>query len=125
MLKGGWDYWANFAGLPRTTGVWFPTGFEQDYLSQTWYEVDGVYMPEALQFLSDWLNEGERYEKIPRLIPYAVLPLSMLLLTWRFLQAAIMIMRGEREMVIASHEAEDDIEAAAERAAGGRPAGGR
>ena len=31
MLKGSWDYWANFANLPATEGRWFPLGFEQDY----------------------------------------------------------------------------------------------
>ena len=28
LLKGSWDYWANFANLPQTTGRWFPTGFQ-------------------------------------------------------------------------------------------------
>jgi C4-dicarboxylate transporter DctQ subunit len=27
MLKGAWDYWANFANLPGTEGRWFPLGF--------------------------------------------------------------------------------------------------
>ena len=118
MLKGGWDYWSNFAGLPQTTGRWFPTGFETDFLSKTWYEVNDIDMPDALQFLSVWMNEGEAYEKIPRWIPYTILPLSMALLSWRFFQMARLLAIGEREMIIASHEAEDDIEEAAERAAG-------
>ena len=29
LLKGSWDYWANFANLPQTTGRWFPTGLEE------------------------------------------------------------------------------------------------
>ena len=29
LMKGAWDYWANFANLPQTTGRWFPTGFEE------------------------------------------------------------------------------------------------
>lgn len=119
MLKGGWDYWSNFAGLPRTEGRWFPTGFQDSYLSKTWYEVDSVEMPAFLQFLSDWMNEGERYEKMPRWIPYTILPLSMALLTYRFAQAAVRMIRGDLTMVIASHEAEDDIEEAAERATSG------
>lgn len=125
MLKGGWDYWSNFAGLPQTTGRWFPTGFETDFLSKTWYEVNDIAMPSFLQFLADWMNEGEAYEKIPRWIPYTVLPLSMALLTWRFFQTALMLIRGDREMIIASHEAEDDIEEAAERAAGQTGQGAR
>ena len=120
LLKGGWDYWANFAGLPQTTGRWFPTGLEESFLSKTWYEVNDIDMPAFLQFLSDWMNDGEAYEKIPRWIPYAVLPLSMALLLYRFIQATLALLSGEREMLIASHEAEDDISEAAERAAGGR-----
>lgn len=120
MLKGGWDYWANFAGLPQTTGRWFPTGFQTDFLSKTWYEVDDIDMPAFLQFLSDWMNDGEAYEKLPRWIPYTVLPLSMSLLVYRLLQAGLALLRGDRDMIIASHEAEDDIEEAAARAAGGK-----
>ncbi|WP_347851712.1 TRAP transporter small permease, partial [Planktomarina sp.] len=41
LMKGAWDYWANFANLPQTTGRWFPTGFEE--MKRTsyrgWYEV--------------------------------------------------------------------------------------
>ena len=29
MMKGSWDYWANFANLPATEGRWFPTGLEE------------------------------------------------------------------------------------------------
>jgi C4-dicarboxylate transporter DctQ subunit len=54
-----------------------------------------------------WLNEGEAYEKIPRMIPYLALPLGMGLLTIRFLQVAIKIVKGETDIIIASHEAED------------------
>ncbi|MBX2856940.1 MAG: TRAP transporter small permease [Rhodobacteraceae bacterium] len=118
LLKGSWDYWSNFAGLPQTTGRWFPLGFEASFLSKTWYEVNDIPMPAFLQFLSDWMNEGEAYEKLPRWIPYTILPLSMVLLVWRFVQAALALLVGRRGMLIASHEAEDEIEAAAERAAG-------
>ena len=73
-------------------------------------------MPDFLQFLAVWFNDGELYEKIPRFIPYAVLPLSMALLTWRLLQAGWSIVKGERDSIIASHEAEEltpDVEASA------------
>lgn len=118
LLKGGWDYWANFAGLPQTTGRWLPTGFEESFLSKSWYEVDDVDMPAFLQFFADWMNDGEAYEKMPRFMPYFVLPLSMVLLVYRILQAGLRLLRGEQDMIIASHEAEDDIEEAAKRAAG-------
>lgn len=90
LLKGAWDYWYPFA------------------TKRAFLETDDVPMPEFLQFLADWLNEGERYEKLPRFIPYFVLPLSMALMTFRFVQVAWRIVRGEVDMIIASHEAEID-----------------
>ncbi len=95
LLKGSWDYWWKFA----TTA--------------SFLEVNDVPMPGFLQFLSDWMNEGERYEKIPRFIPYAVLPFGMALLTLRFLQAGWRVWRGEQDLIIASHEAEDMVAEAA------------
>lgn len=89
LLKGSWDYWYPFA------------------TKRAFYETDDVPMPEFLQFLSGWLNEGERYEKLPRFIPYFVLPLGMLLLTVRFFQAARDIITGKIDTVIASHEVEE------------------
>ena len=55
-------------------------------------------------------NDGEAYEKLPRMIPYAVLPISMALLTWRFLQAGLRIFHGDVSTLIASHEAEEALE---------------
>lgn len=92
LLKGSWDYWSPFIG------------------KRAFLETNDVPMPGFLQFLADWLNDGERYEKIPRFIPYAVLPLSMTLLTWRFLQVGWRILTDQQELVIAGHEAEDLLE---------------
>ena len=72
-------------------------------------EVNDVPMPQFLQFLADWFNEGEAYEKMPRFIPYAALPVGMALLTWRFVEAGWRIARGDQVMVIASHEAEEKL----------------
>lgn len=91
MLKGAWDYWSPFVG------------------PQAFYETDDVPMPFFLQFFADWLNDGERYEKLPRFIPYAVLPLSMALLLYRLLQATWRIAMGRDDMLIVSHEVEDQI----------------
>lgn len=110
LLKGGWDYWANFANLPQTTGKWFPTGIESDYLSKGWYEVNDIAMPDWLQWVGQVMNEGDRYEKIPRFIPYAILPLSMALLLLRCVQAAIAIWRGVQDRLIASHEVEEMVD---------------
>ena len=66
-----------------------------------------------LRFFEGWLNEGESYEKLPRFIPYFVLPLGMALLTYRFLQVAWRILTGRTELIIAGHEAEELLEDAA------------
>ena len=110
MLKGSWDYWANFANLPATEGRWFPLGFEENYRDKGWYEVNDIPMPYVLSWMEGVFNEGEEYEKIPRLIPYLVLPLSMFLIFFRFLQAGIAIYKGDQDRLIANHEAEGDID---------------
>ena len=89
LLKGSWDYWYPFI------------------TTRAFLETEDVPMPAFLQFLADALNEGERYEKMPRFIPYAILPISMALLTYRYLQVAWRIIKGDVDMIIASHEAED------------------
>ena len=66
-------------------------------------------------FLETWFNDGEHYEKMPRLVPYMVLPLSMGLLMFRFVQAFVRLLRGEIDSLIVSHEAEDAVEEAANR----------
>ena len=110
MLKGSWDYWANFANLPATEGKWFPLGFEENYRDKGWYEVNDIPMPYLLSWMEGVFNDGEEYEKIPRLIPYLVLPLSMFLILFRFLQAGIAIYKGDQDRLIANHEAEGDID---------------
>ena len=92
LLVGSWNYWYPFA------------------TSRAFLETEDIPMPEMLQFMSDWLNEGERYEKIPRMIPYLALPLGLALLTLRFLQLGWKILKGETDSLIASHEAEDAME---------------
>ncbi len=87
LLIGSWEYWYPFA------------------TKRAFLEVNDIPMPGFLQFLADWFNEGEEYEKMPRFIPYAALPIGMTLLTWRFVQAGIAIARGTQTTVIASHEA--------------------
>ena len=104
LLKGAWDYWAVFADLPPTSGRWFPAGFDTSARSRSFYEVQDVPMIGALRFLEDLINHGERYEKIPKAVPYIVLPVATLLLTLRFGQAAMRILRGEADRLVASHE---------------------
>ena len=92
LLIGSWNYWWPFAS------------------SRAFYEVNDIPMPGFLQFLADWLNEGERYEKMPRFIPYLVLPLSMALLNLRIVQVALRVWRGEQDLIVESHEVEEVYE---------------
>lgn len=92
LLIGSWNYWYPFA------------------TEQAWLETEDIPMPEMFMFLADWINEGERYEKIPRLIPYLALPLGMALLTFRFLQLGWDILTGKVDKIIAGHEVEDELD---------------
>lgn len=94
LLIGSWNYWYPFA------------------TERAWLETEDIPMPEIFMFLADWINEGEPYEKIPRLIPYLALPLGMALLTFRFLQLAWRVINGELDKIIASHEVEDELQEA-------------
>ncbi len=95
LLIGSWNYWYPFIS------------------DRAWLETEDIPMPELFMFLADIFNEGEAYEKIPRFIPYAALPLGLALITFRFLQLAWQIATGKLDKIIASHEVEDDLEAAA------------
>ena len=92
LLIGSWEYWYPFV------------------TKRAFLETDDVPMPEFLQFLANWVNEGERYEKMPRFIPYFILPLSMALLTYRLLQATWRVFAGQSDSLIASHETEQVVE---------------
>ncbi|WP_291731946.1 TRAP transporter small permease [Leisingera sp. F5] len=111
LLKGAYDYWAVFADLPPTSGRWFPTGFDMKARSQSFYEVQDVPMVAVFKFLEDLINYGDAYEKLPKVVPYVVLPVSMLLLVFRFIQAALQIARGDVDRLVASHEVEDELDA--------------
>jgi C4-dicarboxylate transporter, DctQ subunit len=111
MLKGAYDYWAVFADLPPTSGRWFPTGFDTSARSQSFYEVQDVPMVSWLRWLEGLINYGEAYEKLPKVVPYVMLPISMALLVFRFSQVAFQILRGEADRMVASHEVEDELEA--------------
>ena len=109
MLKGAWDYWANFANLPATDGRWFPLGFEDKFRGKGWYETNDIPMPEVFAWLKDVFNDGEAYEKIPRLIPYSIIPVAMALMLFRFIQAAVHIWTGKLDRLVASHEVEEEL----------------
>jgi C4-dicarboxylate transporter DctQ subunit len=89
MVYGAFEYWWPFA------------------TQRAWFEVNDIPMVFFPDLMAEAFNEGEAYEKMPRFIPYAALPIGMVLLTLRFLQAGWQIATGARENLIASHEAED------------------
>lgn len=109
MLKGAWDYWAPYAALDRTSGHWFPTGFEKTR-DQAWYETDQVPMLSMFKWLEPLINQGETYDKLPRVIPYFILPFGVALMVLRIAQATLRVIIGRQESLIVSHEAEDDVE---------------
>lgn len=92
LLVGSWNYWWPFAS------------------TRTFYQVNDIPMPGFLAFLGDLMNEGEAYDKLPRFIPYVVLPVSMLLLAVRFAQVGWRVWHGEQELIIESHEVEEIYE---------------
>jgi C4-dicarboxylate transporter DctQ subunit len=101
LLVGSWNYWAPFAALPMLDGT---------LKDQAWYEVNDVPMLDFLRFIEGPMNQGEAYEKLPRFIPYAALPIGLFLLTLRFVQVGWRVIAGEQDTIIASHEAEDLME---------------
>ena len=111
LMKGAWDYWANFANLPQTTGRWFPTGFEEMRRTsyRGWYEVIDIAFPEWLRWIQPMMNDGDNYEKIPRFIPYFILPFGMALLLFRFIQVFVRLLSGQEASLIVSHEVEEAI----------------
>ncbi|WP_294609181.1 TRAP transporter small permease [Roseovarius sp.] len=110
LLKGAYDYWAVFADLPPTSGRWFPTGFDASARSQSFYEVQDVPMLGVFRFLENMINYGDSYEKLPKAVPYVVLPISAFLLVLRFSQVAVQIWKGEVDRLVASHEVEDELD---------------
>ncbi len=120
LLKGAWDYWAPFAGLPPTTGRWFPTGLNWAARNNSFMMTEQVPMLEWLRFFEPvTLNKGypeaewEHWDKLPRFIPYLMLPVAVALMLYRLCQVGWRIVTGEQESLIVSHEAEDDVAAVA------------
>lgn len=102
LMKGAWDYWFKFA----TTA--------------SFLETNDVPMPAFLQFISEYTNDGEAYEKLPRFIPYFALPLGVGLLLFRFVQVGWRILTDQQTLLIVSHEVEDAIKDAAADTSGDR-----
>lgn len=89
--------WLTFFGVESKGGAWY-------YFTKI-YSI-GIGMEDIVlpSFLPDAMHGGER---LPRWIAYLILPVGLLLFVFRSIQAFIAIWKGEREMIIASHEAEE------------------
>ena len=109
LVKGAWDYWAPFAALQPTEGRWFPMGFTEGVRDRAFYVTDQVPMLGIFRWLEEAINYGEEYEKLPRVVPYAILPFATALILLRVVQAFVAVLRGERVSLIVSHEAEDAV----------------
>jgi len=110
LLKGAWDYWAPFAALQPTEGRWFPLGFTEGVRDRAFYVTDQVPMLGIFRWLEDAINYGEEYEKLPRVVPYTILPVACTLIFYRIAEATWELFRGRRASLIVSHEAEDAVD---------------
>ncbi|MGC8202811.1 TRAP transporter small permease [Aliiroseovarius sp. PTFE2010] len=110
LMKGAWDYWAPFAALQPTDGRWFPMGMAEGVRDRAFYVTDQVPMLDIFRWLEDAINYGESYDKLPRVIPYAILPFGCALILLRVVQASWRIVTGQQSSLIVSHEAEEDVE---------------
>ncbi|MBM2576872.1 TRAP transporter small permease [Jannaschia sp. Os4] len=118
LLKGAWDFWAPFGNFAPFEGRVVPTGFREmkPWHFQGYTPTDQVPFPEFLRGpLEAWLlvPEDDPFEKLPRALPYAMLPFGVGLMLFRIGQAVTAIVRGTRSSLIVSHEAEDAVEEAA------------
>lgn len=110
LMKGAYDYWAPFAALQPTEGRWFPLGFTEGVRDRAFYVTDQVPMLGIFRWLEDAINYGDAYDKLPRVVPYFVIPLSAALILLRVIQATVRIIRGTQSSLIVSHEAEEEVE---------------
>ena len=93
LFFGGWEYFAKIYRFGIAT--------------------EDLYVP---RIIVEALSPSEVYEEvpIPLWIPYAILPIGLALLLFRFLQATWEVVAGRREHIAASHEAEDMVREAQE-----------
>lgn len=93
LVYGSWEYWHKFA-------------FNLSFL-----ETEDLPFPVWLQALFGLVEDGEPfYEKLPRFVPYIMLPIGMTLLFLRLVQAGWHIWLGKKTLIIASHEADEMVE---------------
>ena len=94
--------WLAALGVDANTN-WRQTGAVGywTFMFQRGTGLDDLRWPELLQ------ETFGLQERVQRWIAYLMLPIGLSLLAFRALQAMVQIWRGERELIIAGHEAED------------------
>ena len=92
--------WLTIFGVESKGGAW--TYFSKIY--QIGIGMEDIVLP---GFLPEFMLGGER---LPRWIAYMILPVGLLFFVFRSIQAFIAIWKGDRAMIIASHEAEELVE---------------
>jgi C4-dicarboxylate transporter, DctQ subunit len=99
LLNGGWLslFGADVSTSWRQTGA---VGY-WTFMFERGTGMDDLRWPEFLQ------QAFGLQDRMQRWIAYLMLPIGLALLAFRSLQAFVQIWRGEREMIISSHEAED------------------
>lgn len=115
LLKGAYDFSANFYNLPRSLGRIIPLGFEdmKPYRFQGYTPVVDIPMPNWLRPVWEpiFLDPMDApYNKLPINIPYAALFLGVLWMLIRFIIAFVEIWRGVTDRLIASHEIEETLD---------------
>jgi len=92
-----WSEWLHIFGLNTRGGA-------IDYWSKMYkigIGLDDLRYPEVI------IENFGTQERVQRWIAYLILPIGLALFLFRCIQAAWQIITGEREMMIAAHEAED------------------
>jgi C4-dicarboxylate transporter DctQ subunit len=92
-----WSEWLHIFGLNTRGGA-------IDYWMKMYkigIGLDDLRYPEVI------IENFGTQERVQRWIAYLILPIGLALFLFRCIQAAWQIMTGEREMMIAAHEAED------------------
>ena len=90
--------WVSWVGGPEKKGGAF---FYWSKIKQIGIGMESITLPEFL-FGPD--------ERFPRWVAYIMLPLGLALFVLRCIQATIAVIKGDREMIIAAHEAEELLE---------------
>lgn len=90
--------WVSWVGGPENKGGAY---YYWAKIKKVGIGMESIVLPESV-FGAD--------ERLPRWIAYLILPVGLALFVFRCIQATIAVIKGNREMIIAAHEAEELLE---------------